>query len=333
MTREGQTDPVLRRKLRPVGAGAGRDDADLKILGRALRKGAEQAIDLDLRVVDGREEVRSLLDCLADLTDDLLILLMRGPNERYGLVVLDHQVMSATIEVATTGRVAADPSEPRRPTHTDASMAASLIDAMLLQVLDLAEGTSLAKRFRGYGHLTLLSELSAAELLLNDGSFRITDLEVALGEAGRSGRIQIILPEPVQAMSEKQANVETWRSQFKSRLMCATADLEAVLHRPNLPLAELRAFKVGSIVPVPVAALSSVRIETLSGATVARGRLGQVSGARALRLVSEVMVEPVFDLAKVASPEDQVPELRIPQEHQVLDALEGVDNRSSSDVP
>ncbi len=322
MTGQDRTDPVLRRKLRPVGAGAARDDADLKVLGRAFRKGAEQATGLDLRITDGQEDVRQLADCLSDLQDDAMILLLRGPDEQSGLIALGQQVMAAIVEMSTTGRVAAEPSEPRRPTHTDAAMATAVIDAVLLQIADLAAGLSLAKRFKGYAQPTLLSEVSAAELLLEDGAFRMTDLKVALDAEGRQGTLKIILPEAMQPATETKAGIETWRKQFKARLMTATAELEAVLHRPSLPLADLRALEVGTVLPVPVAALSHVRIETMAGAVVARGRLGQVSGSRALRLVSDVVSQPVFDLAEIASPPGAAPELQMPAEMKELNAVE-----------
>ena len=68
--------------------------------------------------------------------------------------------------------------------------------------------------------------------------------------------------------------------------MTAPVMLDAVLERLQLPLAQVTALKPGMTLAVPTAAINRTELVAARGYVVARVRLGQVNGFRAVRLVT-----------------------------------------------
>jgi len=60
--------------------------------------------------------------------------------------------------------------------------------------------------------------------------------------------------------------------------------LSAILRRTSMPVAAIRALRVGDTLPVPSRAVRSVSIEDLDGRVIAIGRLGMTGGLKAIRL-------------------------------------------------
>lgn len=66
--------------------------------------------------------------------------------------------------------------------------------------------------------------------------------------------------------------------------MQVEAQLEAVIARVKLPLGQVTSLREGDLLPLPLAALDRVGLDSSSGQTVGQGRLGQNRGMRAVRL-------------------------------------------------
>ena len=123
---------VIRRKL----AGAPRDGQAAPVIGgaeralplamaRAARDGFGLALDCPL-VRPHRYSLTEVLDLPGDRA---LIVLLQGPREALGLLVLDADMLSGLIEAQTLGKVMAQAPPPRKPTRTDAAMVAGFTDS------------------------------------------------------------------------------------------------------------------------------------------------------------------------------------------------------------
>ena len=287
MTKEAQPS-AMRRK-----AGAGRPPPEIGRLtaAKAVRACVVQAADdvAGLAAAAGTvEESRTTLaPFIETVPDPALLALVEGPGGRYGMIVLDVQVVAALIEMQTTGRVVPRPAEPRAPTRTDAIMCADFIDR-LLELVDqrVAEAElELAPAISGFRYGIALAEKRAIVMSLEDIPYREFRFEVDLGRGAKSGATQILLPfDPPGAARAGGAEVEAFAKAMRAQVLDSQAVLSASLFRRRMSLAEVAALEVGSLLHLPRAALTEITVEALDGTAVANGRLGQVNGHRAVRL-------------------------------------------------
>lgn len=297
----GQT--VMRRK-----AGAGRRAPAAppmtpeKALGQALARAAQELLALPLRVVSVTEARMTLADLPEALEDRALLALLDGPAAGLGLMVLSPPVLSALLEMRMMGRLAASAPAARRPTRTDAAMAADVIDAGLAGFEAALAGDAALIWAGGFRYGSFLEDPRPLPLILEDTGYRVfrLALELGSGSAAREGGVLLALPAegrgqlgaPAEDAAAAPAPGEApqpagWPDRLEQALMAAPAQLEAVLARLTLPIGEILALQPGATLPLPEGALEQLRIEGPGGRLLARARLGQHRGFRAVRLLEE----------------------------------------------
>ena len=69
------------------------------------------------------------------------------------------------------------------------------------------------------------------------------------------------------------------------------------LMRRKLPFVEVEGLSVGTVLPFADATLTEIRLEDVTGRAVLRGRFGQKSGMRAVRLGKEITMRATGGLA------------------------------------
>lgn len=289
----------MRRK-----AGVGRPPPEIGQItpAKALRTAVTQAAQDVAALVatpGAVEEARVTLEGIGEgLPEHPLLALVEGPSGSFGLVVLDAQAVAALIEMQTTGRVVPRPAEARAPTRTDAIMCADFID----RVLELFEqrvgeaGLTLAPALTGYRYAMALAEARAVAITLEDAAYRRLALTVDFDRGAKSAMIQIILPHDAPDHGAHRAtDGGAFTEALQAQVMAANAVLTATLARQRMTLAELAALTVGDVITLPIDALERIALEDLTGRSVARGRLGQVSGHRALRLTTTPATAALLD--------------------------------------
>ncbi|MGO4853372.1 FliM/FliN family flagellar motor switch protein [Phaeovulum sp. W22_SRMD_FR3] len=334
MTQE-RLQTVLRRKAEagkpaPVAAAV----TPPRALGQALAKTAQDLMGLPLRVANIDQSRMSLADLPEALEDRALLAMLEGPGEALGLVVMPQSTYSALIEFQTMGRLSAAVPAPRKPTRTDASLSAEFIDAFLtLFEADLValEDITWAGGFR---YASYLDDPRPLGLLLEDVSYRVMKVEMALGAGGdRMGNLMLVLPaqgrgpgpkalrkaaaaapeargsgfgNDLPDMGEEPSDEVVWSEKMESTILGTTATLDGVLHRVTLPLSAVLGWVPGTVLPVPMAALEGLRIEGSGGRLLGHARLGQNQGFRAMRICgagedqAPVMGEDPYALGSVA---------------------------------
>ncbi len=295
----------MRRK-----AGAGRPPPEIARVtaAKAVRWAVVQAADdtAGLAATAGLvEEARTTLDPFIEgLPEPALLALLEGPGERFGLVVLDTQVLAALIEMQTTGRVVARPAEPRVPTRTDAIMCADFIDRTLELVDERVREAELevAPAVTGFRYAIALAEARAIAMSLEDIPYRRFRFDIDLGQGAKSGVMQILLPfDPPGERRKGGAEAEAFADAMRAQVMETEAVLTATLFRREMTLAQAARLQVGDILTLPRETLTAVSLEALDGKVVARGRLGQQNGHRAVRLEAENAAANAAHMADAAS--------------------------------
>lgn len=322
---EASERTVLRRK-----AEAGRMEVveappltPERALGQGLARAAQDLMGMALRTTACREARMTLADMPETLPDYALIALVEGPGDGLGLVAIAPDLLGAAIEMLTIGKLGPRIAPPRRPTRTDASMTAELVDRFLVEIEALLAPLAAAQWALGYSYASFLEDPRPLGLLLEDVPYRVFTMELDLGTGPtRPGRMIVALPADARgpdagfrprAVVEAEAQgaaashaapeaaartdaaegtsdsaavpaAEDWHARMEATVLGLPADVEAVLHRLTLPLSAVMDFKPGMDIPIPVSALENLRIEGLGHRYLARARLGQNRGFRAIRI-------------------------------------------------
>lgn len=171
----------------------------------ALARAARECLDLALRVDAIREDRMVLAELPETIEEWSLLMLVEGRQGALGIVAVSGPVLSALIEVQTTGRVGRAPPAPRRPTRMDAAMAAEWVEAMLLGIGTELSGTEAEPWAAGYRYASCLEDPRPLCLLLEDLSYRVWRLDMSLGDAGerRGGLLWAV---PAQGGAERGAS-------------------------------------------------------------------------------------------------------------------------------
>lgn len=296
---DDRSQTVLKRK-----AEAGRPRTDLfamtprKALRQALAKAAQDLMEMPLSVSDWSETKMSLAELPETLEERALLAILEGPEEGLGLIVLSPPVLTGLIEIQTIGRLGTTEVPARRTTRTDAAMTAEFIDATLScfgEFLAEEEDVTWAAGFR---YASWLEDPRPLGLILEDTTYRVIRVTVQLGTGeARTGQMLLCVPAKgkgpkprpkIRSPEEEAADatgIETeWNGKMEQTVMTAEVQINAVLHRMHLPIARIMDLAVGTELPIPMAALEQLELEGVDGNPLARGRLGQANGHRAVRM-------------------------------------------------
>jgi flagellar motor switch protein FliM len=259
----------------------------------ALARAARDTIGLDLSVNELRQDRRSLSELLEMPPERGMIIILEGPRDGLGLLVLSPEVMAGLIEKQTVGRVSSTPPIPRRPTRTDAAMVAGLIDAALSELESLLVEDSDLSWAGGFRYASFLEDARPLGLLLEDVAYRVLRSEVSLASGIRSGEVLLAVPANGKAEIVKMpeppsaASGIVFKVAMEEQVLGADVSLNAILARVTLPLQSILMLKPGDPVPLGQAGLDRIDIEGIDGLRLAGGKLGQNQGMRAIRLSAE----------------------------------------------
>jgi flagellar motor switch protein FliM len=277
---------TLQRK-----AGAGRSESEsagmtpAKALRLALSKSAQDELSLALRVQGVAESRVNQPGLLEALSDDLLLLLLEGPQGGLGVAALDIQALAALIEVQTMGQVLKSPATQRRATATDSAMCAPLLDRVLQEFEGHLAGSSAERWATGFRFGERVENTRLLGLRIIEADYRLFRITMEMADGAKQGEMLLALP--ADGCVQHKCGVDgggNWAQMLQKAVQASHVDLLAVLHRLQIPLAKASAFKPGDLVPVPQSAIGAVQLEGVDGRIVGVARLGQQNGNRALRI-------------------------------------------------
>lgn len=325
---EGQA--LLARKL-----AAGRavvDPAALEreqVLHTAFSRAAERAMKLPLRVQSCTASVRSSAEIAESLPDNGLLLLTEGPEGGVGLVVVSPDALSCLIEVMTTGHLRDHAAPTRRPTRTDAAMAAGFVDAVLAEIAALFAESQDITWAGGFSYASHLPDPRPLAMLLEDPGYRTFRLQLSFGVPEgpegdmRRGEMILIYPAAGRGPGPQttvagdaephgtEARQQAWAQDLERAVLPVTTEVAAVLARVTLPLSMVLQLDPGQSLILPPGALQAVQLEGKGDIVLCFAQLGQADGRRALRVrlgdaSGSVPAEAMpIRPAQLASPGDQ----------------------------
>lgn len=295
--RAGRQRRVIRRKVAanrqtedPGNPGA--DRAWRLALARAARDRMKLALDVDQLTIDRL----SLAELLELPPAQSMLIVLEGPQEGLGLVILSPPVLAAMVEMQTIGRLAPVDPAARKPTRTDAAMIVPVIDQALAGLEAGLQDQADLVWAGGFRYASFLDDPRPLGLLLEDGDYRVLRASLSLGGGIplggglRQGGLILALPfdgrgvRPAHLSEDPPTAAPDFAERLADRVAGAVCPLDAVLTRISLPLAEIAALAVGGILALPQAGLERIRFEGGDASVLAEGKLGQNHGMRAVRL-------------------------------------------------
>lgn len=257
----------------------------------AIGRAADRVYRLPL-FFDRIEWSRAALVELGELLPEgALVSMIEGPDDSLGVFALCPELMAAVTEMQTAGRVSSRPAPPRRPTRTDGSICTDFINATLAE-LGAEPGISPGRdRFCGYRYASHMDDLRTLDLLLEDGEFHLLSVSLRAGEAGqRRGRMVIAWPsDPAQTGCDggdpPAQHGGTDAPSLAEAVHSAPIELLGVLCRRRISLRELATLSPGDVIALPPDVLAHATLETAIGQVLFRGKLGEMAGRHALRLL------------------------------------------------
>lgn len=277
-------DTLMRRKIGAGRPAPGSDAADPPALWRrAVSRGLHGAIGMQARLTAFEQADLSPGDLLRLPGASDLVALLEGAGGGFGLAILDPALLASMVEMQTAGRVAPRPAPERVPTDTDAAMVADPLDRVL--ALLEAGGEDGADPVRGLRYATRVQRPEALAPRLADVPHRLFALTLDLGQGARVGVLRLAVPQGVETPGAAAApdRCPDWQDRLSGAVLRGAVTLDARLPGLRLSVADLAALAPGAVLPLEPEALTQARL-VVRGHEVARARLGQAQGFRALRL-------------------------------------------------
>ncbi len=275
----------------------------------ALGRAARDSVGMEIGLDDLRQDRFSLAEVLELPPERGLVVMLEGPKDSLGVIVLSPDVLAGIVEMQTVGRVNAAAAISRRPTRTDAAMATVFIDRALTGLeMELLNDSDLIWT-SGFRYASFLEDARPLALLLEDVTYQVLRAEVRLAEGARSGQIILALPADgrgrapaTPAPTPSRAAEMVFSAALGEQVMGVQAELVAVLARLKLPIETVMNLKPGDPVPLGTASVNRIDLEGLDGTRAAGGKLGQNRGMRAVR-----MDETASPAARVDAPSRRAP--------------------------
>lgn len=276
------TATILRRKLapaRPATAPGGSSVAAL--LRKTMPRDADELLGLDLSVgpVVLGEAAKSAL--VAEISPHDLVYPMEAEHGARGLCRMSPGLIAGLIEFQMSGRISATERSPRTATRTDGLLCGDIVDHWLETAGRVAGEVALTASLptAGFRRRGKVLDQRNADLWLEPIGFRTLSVELTLGGT-KTGTLVFATPSPTQAALPGGKYAEG----IRRHLPDLPVEMRVVLARMPLAMSRARKLAVGDVIDVPLDSLSNVRLEGTSGHLIAAGRLGQLSGRKAVRL-------------------------------------------------
>lgn len=277
---------VLARKLAATkeGAGAINSSLTLKALRRSVARAAADLCELPMAVLAARQCNRIPEDLAQNLSDKDLLVVLDCPNGRIGAASMDAATVTALIQQQTIGAVIGKAPAERVYTPTDAAMTAEFLERTFAKVMSMLDGHADQAIFSGYRFGAQVDNVRSLVLGLEAEDYRVIELNLDLACGAMQGVMKLILPEPTAEELQDGQGGGSQGPSLGRNLDSIRAELTAVLCKMRVPLRDFAGLKVGDTLPLDQAYLYETDLLTIGGKPVAQGRLGQMNGARAVRL-------------------------------------------------
>ena len=279
---EQDAQSVLRKMATPKGsAGTIKAVPVARLMRRALERAAQECLGVPLEVRSVRQSSVKHED-LRDLFDGFGFMALLEGRPAAGFAV-ETPVLGGVVEHQTIGTVLPQGGKERPPTRVDAALIAPLLDDALARYSRCLETADTSVWGRNYAFGAMVPEARTLVLALGEGLYHLFEMELSLAGGAREGRLVMAFPDNVEPVEDEESG-DAVSETVRQGVLSAHVTLDAVVARVQLPLSQLQALSVGELIPLEAGVLERTRLEMEEGSVTAQVTLGQMNGARAVRL-------------------------------------------------
>ena len=265
-----------------------REMTPAKALRLSLAKAADRLYSLALAVRTVEQDKLSQKDIAGEAGDEGLLVLLDSHAGALAALALDLPFLSALIEVQLKGEIAPGDVQARRVTPTDAAMVSLFVDALMGgfdAALADADPDHVPFSFR-FGDR--MEDGRSLALALEDPEYDLFRLMVDLGPGARNGTMRLFLPrQPASPRSAQDGKAAGTPARIEETAMNAPVLLDAVLGRISMPFHQICAWQPDIVVDLPPDVLDRAELMAARTHLVARVKLGQFNGFRAVRFTGD----------------------------------------------
>lgn len=271
----------------------------------AIARAAQRVHGLPLffdRVTTGHAVVAEFSELLPE---NALLAVVQGAGDMLGAVAICPGLLTSLIEMQALGRISPRPAAARRPTRTDAAICVDFLDVCLAEIGAELAGHPGFEGMSGYRYASFLDDPRPLSLMLEDVGYRLVNVTLRAGPAGqRDGGMIFLLPaapaRPVAAIPAPTGGASAALTDaltgpptvlptdapgvLAQSVQNVPIELIGILCRRSITLGELQALVPGDTISLPLGALAEATLETMTGQTLFKGRLGELAGRHALRI-------------------------------------------------
>ncbi|MEM9499482.1 MAG: FliM/FliN family flagellar motor switch protein [Pseudomonadota bacterium] len=308
----GQTaaQSVIHRKARVA-----RDEFDAremsppKAFRLAMAKSAEALFRLPLVVRTVEQTTIPLQQMEEAAGDGDLLILLDGPDGMRGAVRLDTAIVTSLIEVQLVGHLRQDPAAERTFTHTDAAIAQPLINDVLARFDTALAEEGVQSGAQGFRFGDMVDSARMLVLALDAPDFEMYRLTVDLGPGARMAVLHIFLPHRPPGVDVASETAQGGlASRLEAQAMNAPVALNAALTRLRIPFNQICSWAPGTVLTVGSGAANEGVLLGAGEHEVARIRLGQLNGFRAIQLMTDSQPqEDAEEIAPTATEQNALP--------------------------
>lgn len=281
---------ILRRM-----AGQAGDDAPVSPIStsRAVRlaliKAGSDSCGLVLDVASTGEEHGSLDDVLTQFDDGSLLVGLRRQDRLAGVIALDLQLRAAVLEMQIMGRVLDQRAADRAATGTDKVLCEPMLAQFIAALPAAMAGTDDMGWVADLSLADRINDRRAAGLALADGDYRVLQMQIHLGAVDRQGCLLVVLPvvTPVAVAHPPAPPPQAdWTTAFGAAVQGSRAVLTARIALCTMTLQQAQGMQPGDVIALPDGSITAVQLIAPDGRCVSQGKLGQMTGKRAVRVTA-----------------------------------------------
>lgn len=286
---------------------------------RALSRAADRAAGLSVVVLGIAEETCEAETLIEDGPEGWIVLGLRDSTNPglAGLFLINPELRTALVEMQTMGALsgtAAQSGDDTRPvTGTDGALSMPFAEQVMVQLAEAGFGAP-DLEFSGFD-LGVMADLRTAGLVLTPGAYRSWRVTLEMAGTQQQGEILFAVRQKEAVVPVSAQRNTAWSSALKSALADAPAELDAVLCKMRMSIANIERFEVGQLLHLAGTTVGSVTLTGPCGAVVAPARLGQVAGQRAVRIqpleVALQEVKPAAMAPAAQNPPQDHPKVRV----------------------
>ena len=214
---------------------------------------------------------------LINMAEVSLPFLTAGPDGAAGLFVLDGPMIDGLIEQQLLGKVLPTERLKRPVTTIDAGLSEGFVRVLLSRLTDAN-----VDQLTGFDPVGPQQDRASLRLSLGEGRYDIIRASVDMGPGIKTGGFEVWVPSQLQGPGQLSASKTN--PDMVALLSECEIELGSKIEGCTTTAQVLMDMEEGTLLSFSKRALASVALTDCKGQVIARGRLGQLNGDRALRM-------------------------------------------------